>query len=355
MGKRTKMVYDKDYNKEYDTVQAVTAVATLAGSSLGLVGKGIAGINQGRAVRILQQGQQEYLVACNSCNRILNNTQQLIRYVVSLKKQIMKDQMTDFLRAYKRLNPKISFKNSDGLNELERFIPDKQELKDLHLSSKVYIRYNESDSSASKEALVMVQDGTVERISDHVKRIRQAEQIKDKDLKRATLDELKVEGIDLLAQFSTVAIEFAVEGITDAVSSIRKVNEAKRYAAEYHRCAEQLKLKETKLGAIEQYATIHMNLLEKYIKVLRVYIPRTVKIIREKDNLFHIGRIKQEKFTQDELKEMAFTFSLVGAVKAIIDSPIIAQNGEVYTEYNPGFENARDSLLTFEQRLALPE
>ena len=354
----TKVAYDNDYNKEYDVVQTVATVVTLGGAALGFLGKGVAEFNQDRAERIAQNAQQEYTEAFCSFEKASGRTQATIRAVVSLKKQIMDNQMRCFLKAYKRLNPKISFKNSEGLDELQRFVPGKQEFKELRLSSNVYARYNERNlgSKASNVALVMVQDGTVERIATHVKNIRYAEKIKDSDLKRISTDKLKIESICVLAQFSTVAVEFAIDGVADAVSSIKKVNEAKRYAAEYKQHTEKIKLNTVKIEAIERYANIHIELLEKYLRLLEIYIPRTVKIIREKDNFLHLGRIKQKKFTQNELNIMAFTFSLVGAVKAIVDSPIIAHSGEVYTDNDPAFQKAQNSISTFqEKRLSLPE
>ena len=52
------------------------------------------------------------------------------------------------------------------------------------------------------------------------------------------------------------------------------------------------------------------------------YVPKTVEIIRSKDHFIHFGKIRAERFSQEEMETMAFTFALVGAVKAIMDSPI---------------------------------
>lgn len=353
MSHNKKYDYDETYNKDYDTIQAVTSVVGLGGNALGLLGMGIAGINQHRASKIIQSAKDEYESARRSYEQVSNSTRHYIQDVVNLKKQIMKDQMKTFLHAYKRLHPQIVLKKSAGLKEVERFAPEKQDFEDLRRSANVYARYNEErlGGRASNVALIMVQDGTVERIADHIKNIQIAAQIKDSDLKRNRLDELKIEGIDILAEFSAASIEFAVSGITDAISSIREVNEAKRCAVQYRDCAEQLKLKEIKMDAIWRYAEVHSRLLKRCRKVLGIYVPRTIKIIEQKDNFFRIGRIKPEKFTQDELSEMAFTFSLIKAVKAIIDSPIIALNGEVYTGNSSNFEEAQEFILISEKSL----
>lgn len=351
------MDYDNDYNKEYDSFQKLAAAVTLGGTALGALGKGVAGFSQNRAIQKIKTAQTEYAHAFQSFEEASSQTQQSICRVVNLKKKIMENHMKHFLRSYKRLNPNISFKNSSGLDELQRFIPEKQEFRDLRVSANVYARFNQSrlGEKAANVALVMVQDGTVKNISHHVKNIRYAERIKDSDLKRASSDDLKIASIGVLSQFSTIAVEFAMEGLSDAISSMRKLNEATQYAAQYNNYTQQLKLNKTKVEAIGRYADIHINLLEKYLTLLSIYIPRTVKIISKKDNFLHFGRIKQQKFTMEELQIMAFTFSLVGAVKAIIDSPIIAENGEVYSQEDPSFEKAKSSISSFENKqLALP-
>lgn len=47
---------------------------------------------------------------------------------------------------------------------------------------------------------------------------------------------------------------------------------------------------------------------------------------------------------------LAFTLSLVGAVKTVIDSPIISKEGEVYEDENGSFENVRGSIDVFEKQ-----
>ena len=345
--KNRKPSQDDAYNKDYDTYQKVSSFITVGSGAIGLIGEGITGLNRHRASKILEGAQKEFEAAYRNCENANRYARQSVQYAVSLKKQIMKEQMMAFLRAYKRLHPKISFGASEGLNELSWFIPAEKDLKDLSRAARVYARYNEknSDCRASNVALVMVQEGTVERISDHLNNIRLAAQITDKDLKRTRQDELKIECINVLAEFSTASIEFAIGGIADALSSMREVNEAKRYASEYRYYAEQLHVKSLKMEAIGRYAEIHWRLLKKCQKVLKEYVPRTINIIREKDGFFHFKRIKEDAFTKDEFEEMTFTLSLVGAVKAIIDSPIIARNGEVYTEDNPKFKQAEISIL----------
>ena len=69
---------------------------------------------------------------------------------------------------------------------------------------------------------------------------------------------------------------------------------------------------------------------------------------KNRDNCFHKGRLSKDRFTDKELEILAFTLSLVGAVKAVIDSPIIAQNGEVFRDENNNLNDMQECLDVYE-------
>ena len=116
--KNRKPSQDDAYNKDYDTYQKVSSVITVGSGAIGLIGEGITGLNRHRASKILEGAQKEFEAAYRNCENANRYARQSVQYAVSLKKQIMKEQMMAFLRAYKRLHPKISFGASEGLNEL---------------------------------------------------------------------------------------------------------------------------------------------------------------------------------------------------------------------------------------------
>ena len=267
MKKLENMQQDENYNKEYDLLQLASAAVTIGGATIGTMGKGLSFLNQGRSEKILRNAQQKYKESFESLERSAQAAQAAIQNVVLIKKDLMGKDMKLFLKAYRRLNPRIYFSPSAGLNELERFVPQRQEYRQLRLSARVYDRYDAArlGDRAGDVALVMVQDGTVRDIFLHVAKIHKARRHHDRDLEIQTRDELKLQMIPVLARFSTVALEFAVDGMTDMISSFKQVGEAKRVAAELRQQTETLKLNDTRVQAIGRYADIHLDLLQHYI------------------------------------------------------------------------------------------
>ena len=134
----------------------------------------------------------------------------------------------------------------------------------------------------------------------------------------------------MISKFSTLSIEFAISGVSDIFEASKEVNIAETQAELLRQNAEKIKIKTTSIRAVFEYANIHFDLLNNFIPMLDEYVPRAVDIIKSKDNFLHFGYISEEKFTEEEIKVLAFTMSLVGAVNIIINSPIISKTGEVF-------------------------
>lgn len=345
-------IYGDEYNKDFDTYAKTGAAVTFGGMLIGGIGKGIAKHNQKKAERIYGPARDRYISSLSAYEESIERTKKTITGVVCLKKRILHDHMMRFLKAYKRLAPQIKLRDSQGLGELQRFVFGQDEFQEIGRLTDVYLSYNELElgERAADVALLLVQDGTVSNLAYSVRDIIYAGINKDEDLKRNSMDELKIQSIGAIAQFSSVAVEFGLSGMSDAFNSGKQLNNAKETAARYERRRELIEINNTKVNAIGEYANIHLKLLNRFVPLMEEYVTRTVQIIKRRDNIFHFGRIQERKFTQYELEVLAFTFSLVGAVKTVIDSPIISQNGEVFTENNSDFDEVLDCVDIFERR-----
>ena len=84
--------------------------------------------------------------------------------------------------------------------------------------------------------------------------------------------------------------------------------------------------------------------------LLADYVSQCENIIRSKGNFLHIGRIKANKFVTGEMEVLAFTFSLVGAVKSVIDAPLISNEGNVYIDDTNSFNQVEQSIDMYEAK-----
>lgn len=345
--------YDENYNSEYDKYRKVGTAVTVGGVLIGGVGKLIANRNENKAFEIYYPAKQQYNESYGKYRKSVNVTKQTIEKVMQIKVKIMDGYMMAFLKSYRRLAPQIKLNNSLGINELENFLFGKENVSEIETAISVYSSYESSQvgKKITDRALIMVQDGTINNLKRSLDNVIDASLSGDEDVFREKLDELKIQSMSTISQFSVMSVEFGLSGITDAISSKKAISRAKEVAAEYNLQKEQIEIKTVKIEAIYQYAKIHLRVLEKCVSLLDSYLNMARTIIRKRDNIFHLGRIKEEKFTQKEMEILAFTASLVNATKAVIDSPILAKNGEVYVDCNNVFENAREALDVYERKL----
>lgn len=271
--------------------------------------------------------------------------------MVCLKKQLMGKQMKQFLKAYRRLDPKMKLQDSQGLGELRRFVFEQEEFKEIEKTTVAYSSYNIQNlgEKASNVALLMVQDGTISNLAYSMTDIIRAGQLNDIELKKSSVDNLKIQSISVISKFNTVAVEYGLANVTDALSSKRQLDEARIAAEKFEQQKKILDINISKISAIDRYAKVHLELLNRFVPIMEEYVPWSTQIIKSKDNFLRLGRIREEKFTEKEIEILAFTLSLAGAVKAVIDSPIISKNGEVYNGSRKEFESAQGAIQKFER------
>ena len=232
------------------------------------------------------------------------------------------------------------------MSEARRFNFGQENFNEIKESINSYRSYNEHrlGERAADVALCMVQDGTVSKLADSVRNVMYAEKINDSELKTNNMDELKIQSISAIAQFSVIAVEFGFSGISDAFSAGRELNRVKERAAQLECQKEEIDIKITKINVIDDYANIHLKALNKLAPYMKDYITQAVQIIKSKDNIFHLGKISVNKFTENEIDILSFTCALSQAMKAIIDSPIISKSGDVFGENKEEFQRNVDEV-----------
>lgn len=327
MEKKNEVKYNKEFD-DYVVGQAAIAATSLA---IGGIGKGVSAILNGVGRRKYDEAEKEFNISLNSYNESKERTKQTILKVVLMKKEIMQKYMNKFVKAYKRLNPQIELQETLGIRELRRFSIDQTNVTQIEKLSLAYSTYNQYKlgEKAANTALLMVQDGRILELTECMRDIIRAGKMNDAELKKIKMDDMKIKSIGVLAEFSTIGIEFGFSGVADAFSSARTLLRTKEAVAEFQKNKEILETKVLIFNAIEQKAQEHIKLLKEFIPLMDEYVLQAAQIIKKKDNFLHLGRIKGTKFSEQEISMMAFTSSLVGAVKAIIDIPIISNTGGV--------------------------
>lgn len=336
--------HDKDYDKEYNKT----------GCLLGILAPFLlfGGVLNHKAKKKYKEADEIWNSASEKYNDALNRfefssfeTKTTVNRVVLQKKQILKTEIKRFIKAYKRLAPQLQLAIPQNLNTIKNFTLDRTSLLQMQQTISAYERFDESrlGDKAFDIALMMVTDGTVSSLSNNIRDVIRAGKIKDEDLKRKSVDELKIQSIGIIWQFSSVAFEFGVSALTDYVEADSELARAKLYASEVEVKVQEIEGRIQSIDTIHKYAQQHKDVLENVYPLMQKHMGEAVNLIKDKDNIFHFGRIKKEKFTSNELGIIASACAIAGVVKAVIDAPIINKSGEVY--------EGQDEIFTIKEAL----
>lgn len=334
--------HDKDYDKEYNKTGCLLGI--LAPFLLfGGVLNHKAEKKYKEADEIRNSASEKYNDALGRFAISSSETKTTVNRVVLQKKQLLKTEIKRFIKAYKRLAPQLQLAIPKELNTIKNFTLDRTSLLQMQQTISAYERFDESrlGDKAFDIALMMVSDGTVSSLSHNIRDVIRAGKIKDDDLKRKSVDELKIQSIGVIWQFSTVAFEFGCSALTDYVEADNELTRAKLFASEVDVKVQEIERRIQSIDTIHEYAQQHKGVLENVYPLMQEYMGEAVNIIKDKDNIFHFGRIKKEKFTTDELGSIASACALAGVVKAVIDAPIINKSGEVYEEQDEFYATSK--------------
>lgn len=341
-----------EYNELYDKVAKGGAFVAAGSLVVGSLGKLVAKTQHNRAERIYANGQSKFDEVYSEYTEVVDSAKETISHVVFLKQQLLKGSLKSFLKSYKRLSSDIRFKKSLGISELDRFVVNTPQVKALRITMSAYSSFDLMDlgEKAVDVAYMLVQDGTMSNIASNISNILKSRESGDKKALQSSVDNLKVDSVGAISSFAALAVGYGISGISDAFRASGSVDAAKQACAGFDVEIEKMKTNMVKVDAIERHAKQHLELLERFKPLLADYVTRCESIIRSKDNFLHIGRIKENKFAVGEMEVLAFTFSLVGAVKSVIDTPLITSEGDVYVDDTNGFNQAEQSIGMYEAK-----
>lgn len=323
--------HDDDYIKGANVSLGIAGSASIAG----LVLSTYAGIRSSgyrrEAKKIRKSAAEEREKTRMDYSKALQEMQMTIKSVDELNKFILSKYIKPFLNVCKRVHPNLELKGSPGFGDLQRFAIEPKDyvmLKEwANECKRVRRMYTVEYLGKIGEAMsAMCQDGTAENFLMSLQKVSSARKTNNAARQRRSMDDLKVQSIIPSAIIAALSLEHGLAALGDMISAKNDLSEAEMIVKESELEIETWKLEIDKIKAIDKCAKLHLEALQRLFPLIKEYVIWSVKIIKSKVNGSGSGRLGEENFTEKELNVLEFTFSLVNAVKKVIDSPIISRN-----------------------------
>lgn len=286
-------------------------LATLGVAAAGVKANMSAKEKNETAQMIADEAKELYDDAKEKLDLAQKNTERSVIKLGNSKKKVLETSINQFLVAYDRIK-NIELSQSAGMNELSKLCIDKQDALQLREMTDIY------QSAFSSTAAGVVAAVTVSGFVPM-----------------------------LTAAVSPLAVVAAPIVLFNGISANKKAEEnlekAKVMYAEAEAAAEKMKTSAVMCKAIGDRADMFDDLLGELNEMFAYCTDLLDGVTRKKIGLFK-KKVDARTLTKEELELVAITRALAGAVKAVIDTPILSSGGEVTQESKVVHEKTRQQL-----------
>ena len=266
------------------------------------------------------------------------------------KKNVLDGPMKQFVQTYDRIK-NIQLKESSGLNEISKFSIEQQDVVQVKQMSDIYSGSIQSGTAgaATGAVIALAASGSLPMVTGALSlagtclslgSVGAAASIAGTAISTAFT-------ATPLAAFVAPAVFFT--GVSASMKADENLEKAEEMYAEAEKASEEMKISETLCTAIGERSEMFNDLLVKLNGMFSDSTDMLSNVIREKDKLLGDKEIKVEDLTEEELELVAVTRALAGAVKAVIDVPILTKDGAVSKESLNVYDNTKKSLPQFSE------
>lgn len=283
-----------------------------------------------KAQRISEEARELYDDAKESLEQAQHETQEALLKLGNSKKRILDCSMKQFLDSYDKIK-NVSIKESTGLKEISNFTFSQQDVIQLRKMK---------DISASLGVGAVAEAVFI----GHELALAGSFLMGMGGLSTAFFSTLS------LGSLAPVAAPAAlVTGISASMKADENLEKANTMYAEAEAAAEKMKVSETLCGAISDRSEMFNDLLAELDSMFSECASLLNEVVRKKEEIIFKKKFTSDDFSENELKLVAVTRALAGAVKSAIDTPILTKEGTISDESQGLYDQTIEKLPNFGQ------
>ncbi|WP_338972187.1 hypothetical protein KSU09_04175 [Fusobacterium nucleatum] len=155
-----------------------------------------------------------------------------------------------------------------------------------------------------------------------------------------------------LTPLSVVAAPVVLfSGISSAIKADENLEKARVAYAEASSKAAEMEVSITLCNAISDKSKMFNNLLNELNKLFSKSTPLLAGLVKKHTGFFKGNMVSVEKLSEEEIKLIAVTRSLAGAMKAVIDTPMLTEKGNISPDFESTYNKIENDLLIFDKQV----
>lgn len=325
-------------------------VVGLGAAALGVGGHLDAKEKNERAQRLANEAQEMYNNSKQTLENAQGETEKALLKLGYNKKNVLDSSMKQFLDSYDKIKH-IQVGKSVGLNELSKFSIDQRAAVEIREMTDIYSSAIKSGATgaATGAVVALAASGSLPIVTGGL----------------TTAGSILMTGqIGVAAGVASSALSFAATmtplaavaapvvlftGISASMKADENLEKARVMYAEAEKSVEKMKTSEVLCNAINERSEMFDKLLCELNGMFSECSRLLEGVVARKGKQLSKGRLVLEDFTEEELNLIAVTRALAGAVKMVIDTPILSKEGNISEDSEKVYEQTHRELPNFNQ------
>jgi len=327
-------------------IPAILAGLAAAGAALLGVGAQMdAKDTNERAQKIADEAKSLYNDSKRSLETAQMKTETSLLSLGNSKKQVLDTSINQFLTVYERIK-NIELSESVGLDEIKNFTLEKKDALQLREMSDIYKSTFSSGTAgaATGTIIALAASGSLPIVTGTLSVAGSALVAGEISVAAGLAGSALSFGAAMTPLAAIAAPALLFSGISASMKADENFEKAQAMYAEANAASEQMKISEVLCVAIADRADMFNSLLQDLNGLFSHCTALLDGVTRKKMGLFKNKTVDARTFTEEELKLVAVTRSLAGAVKSVIDTPILTADGAVSFESKNIYDNTSKKL-----------
>lgn len=331
-------------------VPILLAGLAVAAGVIGAGGHMSAKETNARAQSVADDAQRIYNDAKQSLEKAQKDTEEKLVKLGYEKKNVLDTSMKQFLNSYDKVKH-IQVKESVYINEISEFSIEQQDALQIREMTNIYSQSFASSvaGAAAGSAIALAASGILPVVTGELALAGTAFTMGEIGMAAGFASSALSFGAAMTPLAAVAAPALLFTGISASFKADENLEKANTMYAEAELAVEKMKISETLCGAISEKSEMFEDLLKKLNPMFAECTALMDGVVRKKMRKAGGGQLKAENFTEEELKLIAVARALAGAVKTVIDTPILSEKGDISAEAEKVYDQTVEKLPDFNQ------
>lgn len=329
-------------------VPLILAGLAVAGAALGIGAQLDAKQTNELAQQVVDEAKSLYESSKNSLEIAKAKTEKSLLHLGNSKKRVLDTSINQFLIAYACIK-NIELSESVGFDEIKKFTLEEQDVIQLREMSNIYqSTFSSGAAGATTGAVIaLAASGSLPVVTSGLSIAGTALVAGEIGAAASIAGSALSFGVAMtpLAAIAAPAVLFS--GISASLKADENLEKAHTMYAEAEAAAEQMKTSEVLCVGIADRADMFDDLLGELNGMFSYCTALLDGVTKKKMGFFKNRIVDARTFSEDELKLVAVTRSLAGAIKAVIDTPILTAEGAISNESKNVYDDTQKRLPAF--------